>query len=144
MRGLGLLFVGLVGGLVLTACGDGGEAERPAAPAATPAPVAAPAPAQTTGPQVSARLVEVEASVFKFTPKRLVLKAGEPVQFRVTSKDTIHTFRVKDLGIHLELSPGQTKVSAVFTPQKTGTFQVTCGIHSVSSYGMEGFLEVRK
>jgi cytochrome c oxidase subunit 2 len=84
----------------------------------------------------------VDLSVFKFTPKQIVLKVGEPVQFKITSKDTIHSFTVKDLGIDVELTPGGQKISEVFAPQQTGTFQITCRIHSVSAYGMEGFLVV--
>ncbi len=44
----------------------------------------------------------------------------------------------------MELNPGESKITEVFTPQQTGRFQITCGIHVVSAYGMEGFLEVSK
>ena len=139
MRCLGVLVVGL---LLLTACERGEKKERPAAPAATPKSTVAPTPAEGTNPKATAKLVEVDLSVFKFTPKTIVLKVGEPVQFKVTSKDTIHSLTIKDLGIDVELAPGEQKISEVFTPQQTGTFQITCRIHSVSAYGMEGFLVV--
>jgi cytochrome c oxidase subunit 2 len=142
MRRLGLFVVGCVVCLLLTGCGKSDQDEHPAAPATTPRPTAAPTPAPAPGPKINAKLVEVALSVFKFTPKRIVLKVGEPVQFRVTSKDTLHSFTVKDLGIDVALNPGESKVTEVFTPQQTGTFQITCRIHSVSAYGMEGFLEV--
>lgn len=137
MRRLAFLIVGL---LLLTACGRSDEGERPAAPAATSESSTTPTPAQVAAPKVDAKLVEVDLSVFKFTPKQIVLKVGEPVRFKVTSKDTIHSFTVKELGINVELTPGESKVSEVFTPQQTGTFQITCKIHSVSAYGMEGVL----
>jgi len=139
MRRLGVLVVGF---LLLTACGRGEESERPPAPATTPESTVAPESAEVTKPEVTAKLVEVDLSVFKFTPKEIVLKVGEPVQFKVTSKDTIHSLTIKDLGIDVELTPGGQKISEVFTPQQTGTFQITCRIHSVSAYGMEGFLVV--
>jgi plastocyanin len=142
MRCLGSVVTGLAIFVLLTSCGSGDKKERPAAPAATSEPTAAPTQAPATGSKVHAKLIDVALSVFKFTPKTIVLKAGEPVQFRVTSKDTIHTFTVKDLGIDVALDPGESKVTEVIVPQQTGTFQITCRIHSVSAYGMEGFLEV--
>ena len=142
MRRLGLCIAGGVVVALGIACGDSGESERPAVPASPTKPAAVPTPAPATEPKISAKLVEVDLSVFKFTPKQITLKAGEQVQFRVTSKDTLHTFTVKDLGIDVALNPGESKVTEVLTPQQTGTFQITCRIHSVSSYGMEGFLEI--
>jgi len=139
MRRLGILVFGF---LVLTTCGRGEESERPPAPATSPESTVAPKSAEVTTPEATAKLVEVDLSVFKFTPKQIVLKVGEPVQFKITSKDTIHSFTVKDLGIDIELTPGGQRISEVFTPQQTGTFQITCRIHSVSAYSMEGFLVV--
>lgn len=134
MRSLGVLVVGL---LLLTACGRGEEGKRPAAPATAPEATVAP-----KAPELAAKLVAVDLSVFKFTPKEIFLKKDEPVRFRVTSKDTIHSFTIKDLGIDIELQPGGQQVSEVFTPQQVGRFQMTCRIHSASAYGMEGFLVV--
>ena len=142
MRYLGVLVVGL---FLFTACG-GGEQEKPPAASATSKPAQAEKPEsnapQDNAPQGNAKVVEVDLSVFKFTPKEIYLKLGEPVRFKATSKDTIHSFTVKDLGIDVELAPGDQQVSEVFTPEKTGRFQITCRIHSVSAYGMEGFLIV--
>jgi plastocyanin len=142
MRHLGVLVVGL---FLLTACGGGEDETPPAAPATSK--LAAAEKPESSAPQGNtsqgnARAVEVDLSVFKFTPKEIYLKLGEPVRFKATSKDTIHSFTVKDLGIDVELAPGGQQVSEVFTPQKTGRFQITCRIHSVSAYGMEGFLIV--
>ena len=137
MRYLGVLVVGL---FLLMGCG-GGEQEKPPAAPATSKPAQANQP-ESNAPQVNAKAVEVDLSVFKFTPKEIYLKLGEPVRFKATSKDTIHSFTVKDLGIDVELAPGGQQVSEVFTPEKTGRFQITCRIHSVSAYGMEGFLIV--
>ena len=139
MRRLGFLVVGL---LFLIACGGGDEGQQPAPPAAPSVSTTAPTPAATTPTETSAKLVEVDLSVFKFTPKSITLKVGEPVQFKVTSKDTIHSFTVKELGIDVSLMPGENKLSDVFTPQQTGMFQITCRIHSASAYGMEGVLVV--
>lgn len=138
MRCLGYYVTGFAVLLLLTACGGGEQTERPA----TPEPGATSSSAPAAESLANVRLVEVDLSVFKFTPKTIVLKAGEPVQFRLTSKDTLHTFTVKDLGIDVSLNPGESKVSDVVTPQQTGTLQITCRVHPVSAYGMEGALEV--
>lgn len=138
MRHLGYYVTGFAVLLILTACGENERKEHPAAP--EPSTTSSPAPAGAL--QKNVRLVEVALSVFKFTPKTIVLKAGEPVQFRLTSKDTLHTFTVKDLGIDVSLNPGESKLSDVITPQQTGTLQITCRVHPVSAYGMEGALEV--
>jgi plastocyanin len=142
MRCFGYCLVGIMGLWLLVGCGRSDEGERQSTPATSSRPETSPPPSSTTESQTDARLIEVDLSVFKFTPKTIALKAGEPVQFRVTSKDTLHTFTVKDLGIDVALNPGESKVSEVFTPQETGTFQITCRIHAVSAYGMEGFLEI--
>ena len=138
MRRLGCYVTGFAVLLLLTACGENEQKERPAAP--EPSTTSSPAAADV--PQKNVRLVAVDLSVFKFTPKTIVLKAGEPVQFRLTSKDTMHTFTVKDLGIDVSLNPGESKLSDVITPQQTGTLQITCRVHPASAYGMEGTLEV--
>ena len=141
MRRFDCCVVGLIGFVLLAGCGGSQESESPA-PAATSPPATTPTPPAATERQADAKLIEVDLSVFKFTPKTIVLKVGEPVQFRVSSKDTLHSFTVKDLGIDVALNPGESKLTEVITPQQTGTFQITCRIHSVSAYGMEGFLEV--
>ena len=142
MRRFGFVVAGCVICLLLSACGKGDQDKHGAAPAATPKPTPAATPTPAPQPQANVKLVEVDLSVFKFTPKTMFLKVGEPVQFRVSSKDTLHSFTVKDLDIDVALNPGESKVTPVITPQQTGTFQITCRIHPVSAYGMEGFLKV--
>jgi len=138
MRRFGYYVTGFAVLLLLTACGEGEQKEHPATPGSRTASSSAP----TDEPQANVRLVKVDLSVFKFTPKTIVLKAGEPVQFRLTSKDTLHTFTVKALGIDVSLNPGESKLSDVVTPQQAGTLQITCRVHPVSAYGMEGALEI--
>lgn len=142
MRRFGVVVAGCIVCLLLTACGKRDKEEHDAAPAPTPKATGTATPTPAPQPQANVKQIEVDLSVFKFTPKTIFLKVGEPVQFRVTSKDTLHSFTVKDLGIDVALNPGESKVTPVITPQQTGTFQITCRIHSVSAYGMEGFLEV--
>ena len=82
---------------------------------------------------------------YLFTPGKIDLKLGEPVQFKVITTDTIHTFTVKELGIDVDLSKirRETKLSEVFIPQQTGTFQIIFRVHPVVRYAaMQGILEV--
>ena len=120
---------------LLAACG-GGDDRAPTLPAPTAAP---------ESQEVTAKLVDVEIRSYTFTPDAIVLKLGEPVQFNAISVDGIHTFTVKELGIDVDVSkkPRDSKVSEVFTPQRTGKFEFICRVHPVSRYlTMHGFLEI--
>jgi heme/copper-type cytochrome/quinol oxidase subunit 2 len=72
-----------------------------------------------------------------------VLKVGEPVQFKVTSADTRHTFVIESLGIEIEVpqkSLHETVTTRVVTPQAVGTLRVFCHIHE--RLPMAGSIEV--
>lgn len=130
-----ILVPGFLGILFLAACGGGaGDAAPPQA-----------ATAAVQQPEATGKVVEVKVKTYKFTPDKIVLKLGEPVQFKVITTDTIHTFTVEELGIDVDLSkiPRQTKLSEVFIPQQTGTFQIIFRVHPVVRYAaMQGILEV--
>jgi heme/copper-type cytochrome/quinol oxidase subunit 2 len=82
----------------------------------------------------------------RFTPDPIVLEVGEPVQFRVISADTRHTFTVDELNVDLQIAQkllGGTAISEVVTPQTAGTFRLYCRIHMSVSYGlMSGVIQV--
>ena len=145
MWGIGAFGVALLTIFFLVACG-GGEGGGTSRRASAPTPQgASPTGTPAATPEVIPKLVEVGASSFRFTPDAIVLKVGEPVQFKATALDAIHTFTVEDLGIDVDLSrrPKQTKVSDVFIPQRTGRFLITCRVHPASRYRtMQGILEV--
>ena len=130
-----ILTSGLLGILLLVACGGGaGDAAPPQA-----------ATAAVQQPEATGKVVEVKISHYKFNPEKIALKLGEPVQFKAISTDSIHTFTVEELGIEVDLSkiPRETKLSEVFIPQQTGTFQIICRVHPLSRYSsMQGILEV--
>ena len=108
MSGYRKLMLGIAAILLLVACGgEGGGATM--------------APATTVADQqldATAKLLEVELSIYKFKPSSLTIKLGEPVQFKATSISGVHTFTVKDLGIEVDLTkkPKDTKISEVFIP----------------------------
>jgi cytochrome c oxidase subunit II len=56
---------------------------------------------------------------------QLYLPLNQPVVFRVTSKDVVHSFWVVQMGIKVDANPGEiTKTSVI--PDKLGTFNVRC------------------
>jgi cytochrome c oxidase subunit 2 len=56
---------------------------------------------------------------------RIQLPLGEPVEFKVRSKDVIHDFWVPEWRLKVDAVPGIT-TSYSLTPSKAGTFQVVC------------------
>ncbi|MBI3688904.1 MAG: cytochrome c oxidase subunit II [Actinobacteria bacterium] len=59
------------------------------------------------------------------TADRLVLPVNQPVQFRVTSKDVIHSFWIVQMGVKVDANPGETTLASV-TPDRIGTFDIRC------------------
>lgn len=86
--------------------------------------------------------VPVELSSFAYSPKQVTVKAGQPVTFRLRSKDIEHTFTVKDLGIDWTVPTGGANTQN-FTFQKTGEFRIVCTVAGHEAAGMVGTLIVR-
>ncbi len=135
--------------LALAGCGGGGKKAETTttSPTTTPKRVAA---TPTTAPPISAeggvRVVEVTnhdlagSGAYRFDPKDFVFKIGETVTIRVTAESEFHTFNVDELGIALELNPGQT-VGKTFTFNRAGTFKLYCIPHQ--DKGMVGTFTIR-
>ena len=60
-----------------------------------------------------------------FETTELMLPAGRPVQFNVTSIDVIHSFWAYQLGVKADANPGVNNI-AFTTPLHTGTVTVRC------------------
>ncbi len=78
-----------------------------------------------------------------FSPARPVLRAGEPVAFRLKSSDVVHTFYSPELGIGpVEVYPGHVS-KVVITPKQTGVFQYYCtSFCGAPHFGMHGEIVV--
>lgn len=118
-----------LGLLWLTACGSDETAREP-----TPAAPAQTAPPTAASPERHPRVIDVTTAfvVPRFHPDPIVLKVGEPVQFKVISADTRHTFVIESLGIDVEVpqkSLNESVTTQVVTPQEAGTLRVFCRIH---------------
>jgi cytochrome c oxidase subunit 2 len=61
----------------------------------------------------------------KRTSSELVVPVNEPVKFRITSRDVLHSFFVPAMRVKIDAVPNQY-TQVWFNPVKTGEFQVFC------------------
>jgi cytochrome c oxidase subunit II len=54
------------------------------------------------------------------------LPVNRPVVFNVTSKDVLHGFNIRALGVRVDANPGYVVSTAVVTPTQTGSYVVQC------------------
>jgi cytochrome c oxidase subunit II len=54
------------------------------------------------------------------------LPVNRPVQFNVTSKDVLHGFSIRALGVRVDANPGEVTTTPIVTPTDIGTYQVNC------------------
>lgn len=71
------------------------------------------------------RVVEIAAKRFEFNPRQIVLRRGETVTLRLTSRDVTHGFFQKALGIDTTIEPGKTR-EVTLTPKAAGRFVTIC------------------
>ena len=91
-------------------------------------------------------MIEVFAAYVQphYQPNPIVLKVGEPVQFKVISSDTRHTFTIDGLNVDLEIPQrlkGGTALTQVVTPTQVGTLRLWCRIHTNVPL-MDGVIQV--
>jgi len=116
----------LAGALMLVACGGGGS------------------PA-TSAPQ--ARLIDVTAADFTFTPASYTATTGEQLTFNVDNEGTLeHNFVVLDpSGAELArldgIGVGQTK-ALNFSPTSAGQYTIICDVAGHREAGMEASFTV--
>jgi cytochrome c oxidase subunit II len=87
-----------------------------------------------TPAELAPHRIEVTAKRFEYIPAEITLKKGEPVVLVLTSMDTTHGLRVKELGLEAKIHKGQTTELA-FTPDKIGTFAGHCSVFCGSGHG---------
>jgi len=54
------------------------------------------------------------------------LPVNRPVQFLVTSKDVLHGFAIRALGVRIDANPGEMTNTPVVTPTQIGNYTVNC------------------
>jgi len=85
------------------------------------------APPAAQPPQAATQVVVIRAERFAFTPSQIRTKAGTRLEFRLSSDDTVHGFRILDTDVNVEIPKrGKHAVVAVFTPAKAGRYTFEC------------------
>ncbi len=82
--------------------------------------VALPAAAET-------KVVNMVAERFSFVPSQVKVKVGDTVEFRITSEDTNHGFRIVEAGVN-EVIPkrGKGELKVVYRADKPGRYVFEC------------------
>jgi len=99
--------------------------------------------ATAPSPEPNAEKASVSAREWSFSPSRLSLKAGEPVN--VTLKNdgtTFHTFTVKGIRFDLRADAGQS-LSGALTIPRPGRYTFACSVPGHEQAGMHGTITVR-
>jgi heme/copper-type cytochrome/quinol oxidase subunit 2 len=91
------------------------------------------------------RVIEISAERFEFWPSQIVINEGEQVEFRVTSDDTMHGFRIVGGGVSLLVPKrGKGYASARFTGTRPGRYTFECArMCGAGHHFMRGELIVR-
>ncbi|GEM_PF-3518356 len=110
----------------------------PVEPSAPPVPVSA-KPIPPPPPVSIVQKVSVESGNLFFKPSTITVKVNQPVQVSITNKGG-HTFTITEFGVNLTLN--SASASTTFTPTKTGSFPITCGVPGHKEAGMTGTLVV--
>ncbi|MGA7294929.1 MAG: hypothetical protein WBW53_10205 [Terriglobales bacterium] len=86
--------------------------------------------------------VRMIAQQFVFVPQCIVVAAGVPVKFRITSADVVHMLSFLGTDYGLKAVPGEV-TEATFTFAKPGEFKVPCHeFCGAGHYAMRAHLEV--
>ena len=81
-----------------------------------------------------ARVIDVAARRFSFTPSQITLKKGETVKLRLTSQDVAHGFFSPSLNLDESVQPGEIR-EITLTPQVAGTFTIICDRFCGTNHG---------
>ena len=95
--------------------------------------------------QAAVRTIDITASRFEFWPSEISIAEGEAVEFRITSEDTVHGFRIVGNGLNLVV-PKRGKGIAVarFTGTRAGRYTFECNRMCGAGHNfMRGVLVVR-
>lgn len=83
--------------------------------------------ADTTTPPAEARVINMTAENWAFSPNAITAKVGEKVTVHLTGASGIHSFASKDLGINVPIQTGETK-DVVIPTDKPGTYSFRCAV----------------
>ncbi|NOU64332.1 cytochrome C oxidase subunit II [Paenibacillus sp. LMG 31461] len=119
MKKLTILMMGLAVLIAITACGNKDSKTTPAATTQTTT-----TPAATTKAAAGGQEVVLKATNFQFDKTEYRIKKGESVTITLDNSQGIHGASIKEFNINLN----NGNKTATFTPDKTGSFPITCSI----------------
>jgi plastocyanin len=149
MRRLIVLIVGIVCAVGIGALVTAQDATPPAGPAATPCPspeagtpmAATPMASPEACPAPEGAGVTIRSSDIVFDPVELTIPAGQDVVFTLPNEGVLpHNFSIAELGIDIDIAPGETASVVVNAP--AGTYEYFCNIPGHKEAGMVGTLTV--
>ena len=77
--------------------------------------------------QNSPRVIYITAERFAFSPSQIKIRAGEEVEFRVTSDDTAHGFHIMETSVsRIVPKRGKGELSIKFRSDRTGRYTFEC------------------
>jgi cytochrome c oxidase subunit 2 len=73
------------------------------------------------------RVIRVTAERFTFTPSRIVVNPGDTIEFRLTSDDTAHGFRINGTDVNIVIPKrGMPETSVTMTAPAPGKYTFEC------------------
>ena len=114
--------------LVISACGSDktSDAEKDTSTEATSTETSSETTASTDG-----TTVEIIATDFEFDKKEYVVKAGEEVTVKLTSKQGNHGVDIQGLNVSIKEANG----SVTFTPEEPGEYKIICNVFCGTGHG---------
>ena len=88
-----------------------------------------------------ARVIEVSATSFEFTPSEISVEAGEEIAIEFTSDDILHDFTIDELDAHVAAEAGESETGG-FRADEPGEYTYYCSVDGHREAGMEGTLVV--
>jgi len=77
--------------------------------------------------QDSPRVIYITAERFSFSPSQLSLRVGEEVEFRISSEDTSHGFRIAGTSLNTTIPKrGHGELAVKFRPDHPGRYKFEC------------------
>ena len=73
-----------------------------------------------------ARVIEIDAERFAFTPSEIRVKAGTPLEIRLQSDDTAHGFHIVGTDVDIELPKRGRGVATVNFQPQAGRYTFEC------------------
>ena len=83
--------------------------------------------AMSSAAWAEARLIEINASRFLYTPNIIRVNRGDEITIRLTSEDVTHGFFLDGYGVETNVAPGESG-SITFVVDKTGRVNFRCSV----------------